>query len=128
MAKPFLWRCAFIPSPGDEDVNGNSAAADWLSYPKDRPCFMIARPMPRLSIAQTFEALRAKKQIALMPFVPAGYPSLEATEAILPALEAGGANLIEIGVPFSDPIADGPVIQAAFTESLANHIKVANVF
>ena len=89
---------------------------------------MIARPMPRLSIAQTFQALRAKKQIALMPFVPAGYPSLEATEAILPALEAGGANLIEIGVPFSDPIADGPIIQAAFTESLANHIKVADVF
>ncbi len=84
--------------------------------------------MTRVSIAQTFKALRAKKQIALMPFVPAGYPSLAATEAILPALEAGGANLIEIGVPFSDPIADGPVIQAAFTESLANKIKVADVF
>jgi tryptophan synthase alpha chain len=63
-----------------------------------------------------------------MPFVPAGYPSLEATAAILPALEAGGANLIEIGVPFSDPIADGPVIQAAFTEALANKVKVADVF
>jgi len=84
--------------------------------------------MPRFSIAQTFETLRAKKQIALMPFVPAGYPSLAATEAILPALEAGGANLIEIGVPFSDPIADGPVIQAAFTEALEHKIKVADVF
>ncbi len=84
--------------------------------------------MPRISIAQTFETLRAKKQIALMPFVPAGYPSLAATEAILPALEAGGANLIEIGVPFSDPIADGPIIQAAFTEALENKIKVADVF
>jgi len=84
--------------------------------------------MTRLSIAQTFESLRAKKQIALMPFVPAGFPSMEATDAILPALEAGGANLIEIGVPFSDPVADGPVIQAAFTEALAKNIKVADVF
>jgi len=84
--------------------------------------------MARSSIAQTFESLRSKKQIALMPFVPAGYPSLAATEAILPALEAGGANLIEIGVPFSDPIADGPIIQAAFTEALEHKIKVADVF
>jgi tryptophan synthase alpha chain len=84
--------------------------------------------MARVSIAQTFENLRSKKQIALMPFVPAGYPTLAATEAILPALEAGGANFIEVGVPFSDPIADGPVIQAAFTEALKHKIKVADVF
>lgn len=84
--------------------------------------------MARLSIAQTFENLRAKKQIALMPFIPAGYPSLAATQAILPALETGGANLIEIGVPFSDPIADGPVIAAAFTQALRQKITVADVF
>src|SRR5262245_16615067 len=86
------------------------------------------RSMARVSIAQTFESLRAKKQIALMPFIPAGYPTLAATEAILPALEAGGASMIEIGVPFSDPIADGPIIQAAFTETLKTKIKVADVF
>jgi len=96
--------------------------------PKTRPLPYYRPAMPRFSIAQTFETLRAKKQIALMPFVPAGYPSLAATEAILPALEAGGANLIEIGVPFSDPIADGPIIQAAFTEALEHKIKVADVF
>jgi tryptophan synthase alpha chain len=84
--------------------------------------------MARVSIAQTFENLRAKKQIALMPFIPAGYPSLAATEAVLPALEAGGASMIEIGVPFSDPIADGPIIQASFTEALKAKIKVADVF
>src|SRR5882757_6387068 len=93
-----------------------------INLPYHRP------PMNRVSIAQTFEVLCAKKQIALMPFIPAGYPTLAATEAILPALEAGGANLIEIGVPFSDPIADGPVIQAAFTEALKHKIKVADVF
>ncbi len=89
---------------------------------------MIAGRMERLSIKQAFAARRAKRQIALMPFIPAGFPSLEITAAVLPALAAGGADLIEIGIPFSDPIADGPVIQAAFTETLHKKIKVADIF
>jgi tryptophan synthase alpha chain len=82
----------------------------------------------RMTIASTFTALHQRKQIALMPFIPAGYPDLATTAAVLPALEAAGANLIEIGIPFSDPIADGPTIQAAFTEALAKKLKVADVF
>ncbi len=82
----------------------------------------------RRSIAQTFAALREKKQIALMPFVPAGYPDLQTTMAVLPALEAAGANIIEIGIPFSDPIADGPTIQASFTAALAKKLRLADVF
>jgi tryptophan synthase alpha chain len=78
-------------------------------------------------IAETFATLRKQNRIALMPFVPAGYPDLETTAAVLPALEAGGANLIEVGFPFSDPIADGPTIQAAFTAALRNKLKVADV-
>ncbi len=78
-------------------------------------------------IAATFENLKKQNRIALMPFVPAGYPDLATTAAVLPALEAGGADLIEIGVPFSDPIADGPTIQAAFTKALANKLKVSDV-
>jgi tryptophan synthase alpha chain len=78
-------------------------------------------------IAATFENLRKQNRIAFMPFVPAGYPDLATTAAVLPAMEAGGANLIEIGIPFSDPIADGPTIQAAFTQALANKLKVADV-
>ncbi len=66
--------------------------------------------------------------MALMPFIPAGYPNLETTQAILPALEAGGANLIEIGIPFSDPVADGPTIQAAFATALAKGLRVADIF
>ncbi|MBV8781554.1 MAG: tryptophan synthase subunit alpha, partial [Phycisphaerae bacterium] len=54
-----------------------------------------------------------------MPFVAAGYPDLQSMAATLPALEEAGASMIEIGIPFSDPIADGPAIQAAFTETLA---------
>ena len=82
----------------------------------------------RQSIAGTFTNLRAKSQIAFMPFIPAGYPDLATTEKLLPALEAAGANIIEIGIPFSDPIADGPTIQEAFTAALAKKLKLADVF
>lgn len=82
----------------------------------------------RRSIAETFTELRKQQQIALMPFIPAGYPDLETTAALLPALEAGGANLIEIGIPFSDPIADGPIIQAAFTEALSKGLRLEDIF
>lgn len=81
-----------------------------------------------LSIPQTFESLRNKRQIALMPFIPAGYPDLETTAASLQAIEQAGASIIEVGIPFSDPIADGPVIQAAFTETLKNKLKLSDVF
>src|SRR3954452_15743295 len=76
----------------------------------------------------TCAALPERKQIALMPFIPAGYPDLATTAALLPAMEQAGANLVEIGIPFSDPIADGPTIQAAFTAALAKGLKLADVF
>jgi len=63
-----------------------------------------------------------------MPFVPAGYPDLATTQAVLPALERAGADIIEIGIPFSDPIADGPVIQEAFADALAKKLKLSDVF
>ncbi|MEO6434375.1 MAG: tryptophan synthase subunit alpha [Tepidisphaeraceae bacterium] len=84
--------------------------------------------MTRLSLSETFAQLRQKNQIALMPFIPAGYPDLETTAKCLPALEAAGASIIEIGIPFSDPIADGPVIQEAFGAALAKKLKLADVF
>jgi tryptophan synthase alpha chain len=84
-------------------------------------------PLQRQSIAQIFERLGAKKQFAFMPFIPAGYPDLATTGALLPALENAGASIIEIGLPFSDPIADGPVIQEAFTAALKNNLKMADV-
>ena len=82
----------------------------------------------RRTLKQTFDDLRSRRQIGLVPFLPAGYPDLETTALCLPALEAGGASVIEIGIPFSDPIADGPVIQEAFTAALARKIKVSDVF
>jgi tryptophan synthase alpha chain len=71
------------------------------------------------AIAQAFERCRSARRAAFIPFLVAGDPSLEATERLLPALVAGGADLIELGVPFSDPIADGPVNQRAAARALA---------
>ena len=81
----------------------------------------------RMSIRQTFDELKSRRRIALMPFIPAGYPDLATTAACLAALQSAGANLVEIGIPFSDPIADGPTIQESYNVALAKQIKVADV-
>lgn len=79
-------------------------------------------------IDQIFRERRAAGQGTLMPFLTAGYPSLDATAAILPALERGGASICEIGFPFSDPIADGPVIQQSMTAALSQDVDPGDVF
>lgn len=71
-------------------------------------------------LLDTFAELKADNRKALMPFITAGDPNHTATEDIMHALVAGGANVIELGVPFSDPAADGPVIQQAGERAIAN--------
>jgi tryptophan synthase alpha chain len=71
-----------------------------------------------MTIAEKFGELRARDERALVLFVTAGDPPLEELPAILSALEEGGADLIEVGIPFSDPIADGPIIQASNQRAL----------
>lgn len=70
------------------------------------------------SIARRFDALRKKSRTALVCYVTAGHPDVERSLATLSALEEGGADIIELGVPFSDPIADGPIIQASSQHAL----------
>lgn len=70
-------------------------------------------------LRDVFSRLRASKQPALIPFIMGGDPSIAATASLLLALEDAGADVIEVGIPFSDPLADGPVIQAASSRSLA---------
>ena len=70
-------------------------------------------------IDRTFERLRADGRRGLIAYLTAGDPSLERTAALLPALGAAGADVLEVGVPFSDPLADGPVIQRASERALA---------
>ncbi len=80
------------------------------------PVTAAARPS---AIADRFAALRPAGRCALMPFLMAGDPDLETTRATLLALQQADADLIELGIPYSDPLADGPVIQAAAGRALA---------
>jgi tryptophan synthase alpha chain len=74
-----------------------------------------------------FERLRGQGRTALIPFVTAGDPSLDVTVALMHRMVAAGADLIELGVPFSDPIADGPVIQRATERALAHGVRLRDV-
>lgn len=84
-------------------------------------------PHPRRTLAETFQKLRQERRIGLLPFVPAGYPDLATTERVIAAIDQAGAAAIEIGIPFSDPIADGPIIQEAFNVALGKGLKVGDV-
>ncbi|HEY3787927.1 MAG TPA: tryptophan synthase subunit alpha [Urbifossiella sp.] len=79
-------------------------------------------------IDDLFQRFRAAGRKAFMPFVAAGDPDLAFTRELLPAVAEAGAHLVEVGFPFSDPIADGPVIQASYTRALNNHLKLADIF
>jgi tryptophan synthase alpha chain len=77
-------------------------------------------PTPRVSrIAQTFATLRRDGRTGLVTYVTAGDPDLDRSRDILVALDRAGADVLEVGVPFSDPLADGPVIQRATERALA---------
>jgi tryptophan synthase alpha chain len=79
-------------------------------------------------IAETFVRLAGENRAAIMPFVTAGYPDLAMTGQLIEALTAAGADLIEIGVPFSDPIADGPTVQVASQKALENGTTLGDCF
>ncbi|XP_065861041.1 tryptophan synthase alpha chain [Euphorbia lathyris] len=74
---------------------------------------------PCLGIAETFSNLKKQGKVALIPYITAGDPDLSTTAEALKVLDSCGCDIIELGVPYSDPLADGPVIQAAATRSLA---------
>jgi tryptophan synthase alpha chain len=79
-------------------------------------------------IAGVFATLRNQGRQALIPFVTAGDPNLEVTVPLMHALVEAGADIIELGVPFSDPMADGPVIQRASERALMHHTSLHDVF
>ncbi|MGE3403854.1 MAG: tryptophan synthase subunit alpha [Vicinamibacterales bacterium] len=78
-------------------------------------------------LAETFARLRAQKQAGLVTYITAGDPDLPRTEGIIRALDRAGADVLEIGVPFSDPLADGPIIQRATERALASGTTLAGV-
>ncbi|KAI9775217.1 MAG: tryptophan synthetase [Candelina submexicana] len=78
------------------------------------------------AIKRTFAQCKKEQRPALVTYVTAGYPSLKETVEVLLGMEAGGADLIELGLPFTDPIADGPTIQKANTQALKNGVTVTS--
>ena len=80
------------------------------------------------SIDDLFARLKSEGKKAFMPFVTAGDPDLEFTQEMLKSLDASGCHLAELGIPYSDPIADGPVIQASYTRALNGGVKLNVIF
>jgi tryptophan synthase alpha chain len=79
-------------------------------------------------IAETFAKLKREGRTAFIPYVTIGFPELGVTEEIVPALVEAGADLVELGVPFSDPIAEGPTIQKASFQALENGVTLKYCF
>jgi tryptophan synthase alpha chain len=79
------------------------------------------------AVSNCFKSLRDRAECALIPFITAGDPDLATTAKALRILAESGADLIELGVPYSDPLADGPVIQAAATRALRRGVKLEDV-
>jgi tryptophan synthase alpha chain len=80
-----------------------------------------------MNVAQRFQQLKQDSQCAFVPFITAGDPDLETTAKALEILANNGADLIELGVPYSDPLADGPTIQAAATRALQKGVQLEDV-
>jgi tryptophan synthase alpha chain len=80
-----------------------------------------------ISISECLQSLQKRQECALIPFITAGDPSLEITAQALKILDENGADIIELGVPYSDPLADGPVIQAAATRALQKETRLEQV-
>ena len=79
-------------------------------------------------IAERFASLSSRKRKALITYIVAGDPNLEMTVSLMHEMVRNGADLLELGVPFSDPMAEGPIIQASHERSLANSTRLQEVF
>ncbi|KAK6164591.1 hypothetical protein DH2020_001455 [Rehmannia glutinosa] len=86
---------------------------------KFKPTMAALTAAPTVGLSETFSSLKQQGKVALIPYITAGDPDLSTTAEVLKVLDSCGSDIIELGVPYSDPLADGPVIQAAATRSLA---------
>ncbi|HEV7469196.1 MAG: Tryptophan synthase alpha chain [Pseudonocardia sp.] len=81
-----------------------------------------------MSVADVFARCRAEGRGALVGYLPAGYPTVEGSVELLTAMAEGGCDLLEVGIPYSDPVMDGPTIQAAAEGALQNGFRLRDVF
>lgn len=84
--------------------------------------------MPMSRLASTFAACRAESRAALVGYLPAGYPTVDRSIDTVKAMVESGCDIIEVGVAYSDPVMDGPTIQAAAEEALRNGVRLRDVF
>lgn len=84
-----------------------------------KPPMATLSAIPSVGLSETFTRLKKQGKVAFIPYITAGDPDLSTTAAALKVLDSCGSDIIELGVPYSDPLADGPVIQAAATRALA---------
>ncbi|ESQ45005.1 hypothetical protein EUTSA_v10010558mg [Eutrema salsugineum] len=98
-----------------------------LSLKRLTPIAALSTSSPTLGLADTFTELKKQGKVAFIPYITAGDPDLSTTAEALKVLDACGSDIIELGVPYSDPLADGPVIQAAATRSLEKGTNLDNI-
>ena len=114
-------------SPGAEAPKPTTKSATSVVMSERRHA-VVAPPVARPSIRppvvnaldRRFDELRQQGRKAVMPYLSFGYPELDSAQSIVPSLAAAGADVLELGIPFSDPLADGPVIQASSQRALDN--------
>ena len=92
-----------------------------------KPPMAALNTTPTVGLSETFARLRKQGKVALIPYITAGDPDMSTTAEALKLLDRCGSDIIELGVPYSDPLADGPVIQAAATRSLSRGTNFAKV-
>lgn len=113
--------CSSLLAPRNPN---NLSRASLYSYkpiyaPKSLTAMASLSIAPTVGISETFVRLREQGKVAFIPYITAGDPDLSTTSKALKILDSCGSDIIELGVPYSDPLADGPVIQAAATRALA---------
>ncbi|XP_039131505.1 tryptophan synthase alpha chain-like isoform X1 [Dioscorea cayenensis subsp. rotundata] len=109
----------FIPSQNYRRLSPSRLPLISSSRPKSLIAMASLSIAPTLGISNTFSRLKEQGKVALIPYITAGDPDLSTTAEALKILDSCGSDIIELGVPYSDPLADGPVIQAAATRALA---------
>ncbi|XP_062021775.1 tryptophan synthase alpha chain isoform X1 [Rosa rugosa] len=98
-----------------------------LSFKKFTPMASLTTTNTTVGLSKTFIKLKEQGKVALIPYITAGDPDLSVTAEALKVLDSCGSDIIELGVPYSDPLADGPVIQAAATRALARGTNLNSI-
>ena len=119
-------------APGGGTPQPDAAGAKGAAPRATPPAPSAVRPAPSAPaggarLRAAFARAKAEGRAARVLYMPCGFPSMAESEAVMEALIAGGADILELGVPFSDPIADGPVIQAAGQRALAGGVNLSAI-